>query len=136
MSTYTPIASVTLSSAQSSVTFSGIPQTYTDLVLVSNAVLSSSVGFGIYFNGDTGSNYSFTYLYGDGSSAASGRNNNTARINIGNGGTTYSTYRANIQNYSNSTTFKTVVSNGGMASEIAIAFVGTWRSTAAVNSQT
>jgi len=43
MSTYTPIASVTLSSAQASVTFSSIPQTYTDLVLVVNGSTATSM---------------------------------------------------------------------------------------------
>ena len=73
MSTYTPIASVTLSAATSSVTFSGIPQTYTDLVVVINAGNSGGTGYGIALqcNNDTGSNYSFTQLYGTGSAATS-----------------------------------------------------------------
>ena len=134
--TYEPIATTTLGSNLSTVTFSSISGSYTDLVVISNATLSAGVGFGMYFNSDTGSNYSFTYMYGDGSSAASGRNANTTRINIGNGNTTYSTYKAHIQNYSNTTTYKSVISNGGIGNEIAIAFAGTWRSTSAINSIT
>ena len=134
--TYEPIATTTLTSNQSTVTFSSISGSYTDIVVVANATLSAGVGFGMYFNSDTASNYSFTYLYGDGTSAASGRNANTTRINIGNGNTTYSTYRAQIQNYSNTTTFKSVISNGGIGNEIAIAFAGTWRSTSAITSIT
>jgi len=44
MSTYEPIASQTLGSAASSVTFSSIPQGYTDLVLVLN-VKGSTANF-------------------------------------------------------------------------------------------
>lgn len=134
--TYVPITTTSVTSNVSSVTFSSIPTTYTDLVVVANATLSASVGFGMQFNSDTGSNYSFIYFYGDGSSVAAGQNNNTTRINIGNGGTTYSMYKANIQNYSNSNKYKTVVSIGGKADEIAMIFSGSWRSNSAINSIT
>jgi hypothetical protein len=45
---------------------------------------------------------------------------------------------ANIQNYSNATTYKTVVSRGGAANTgmIVIAYVGLWRSTAAITTIT
>jgi hypothetical protein len=134
--TYEPIATTTLTSNLSTVTFSSISGSYTDLVVISNATLSAGVGFGMYFNSDTSGNYSFTYLYGTGTSALSGRNTSTSRINIGNGNTTFSTYRTHIQNYSNTTTYKTVISNGGIGNEIAIAFAGTWRNTAAITSIT
>jgi hypothetical protein len=74
--TYTLINSQTVSSAVTSVTFSSIPQTYTDLKLA----ISGRSDFGAYYgggtlryNGDTGYNYSFRRLYGDtatGSTAA------------------------------------------------------------------
>ena len=134
--TYEPIATTTLSSNQSTVTFSSIPSTYTDLVVIANATLSTGVGFGIYFNSDTGSNYSFMYVYGDGTNAAAGANATTTRINIGNGNATYSTYKASIQDYANTTTHKTVISSGGLATEYAIAYAGQWRSTSAINSIT
>jgi len=57
MSTYTPIASQTLGSAASSVTFSSIPQGYTDLVLVINSVAASSTNnMDMSFNSDTSAN--------------------------------------------------------------------------------
>ena len=55
MSTYQPIASVTLSSAQSSVTFSGIPQTYTDLVVVVSGYYSGTTYGSFQLNGDSNS---------------------------------------------------------------------------------
>lgn len=69
--TYVPIASQILSSTASSVTFSNIPQTYTDLVLrcsirVNNA--SNSKPIAIRFNGTNGTStlYSWRTLIGRG----------------------------------------------------------------------
>ena len=113
--TYTPITSTTLGSSQSSVNFTSIAQTYTDLVLVVSAKVSSATYdiTAMSINGIT-SGYSKTYLQGDGSSALSGRQ--TAEIRLRGGylpGTNYSnefsvdTYH--FMNYSNTTTYKTVL---------------------------
>ena len=69
--TYTPIASITLGSSASSVTFSSIPQDYRDLVLVVDLGVSSNGETFFEFNSDTGSNYSRVFMRGDGSSATS-----------------------------------------------------------------
>lgn len=61
--TYTLIASNVLSSATTTITFSSIPSTYTDLVLKFTARTnypSQYVSPVIRFNGDTGNNYSYT----------------------------------------------------------------------------
>ncbi len=60
--TYDPIGNVITTSGQSSVTFSSIPSTYTDLRLVGNQIQNNSSGGGtqqlwVRFNGDTGTNY-------------------------------------------------------------------------------
>jgi hypothetical protein len=77
--TYEAIATQTLGSAAASVTFSSIPSTYTDLVLVCNFETSSNAIAGVYiqFNGDTSTNYSSTNLIGNGSTAESSRQNST-----------------------------------------------------------
>jgi hypothetical protein len=69
--TYEPIATTTLG-ANGNITFSSIPATYTDLriVLVSTGATVGAIAY-MRFNGDTATNYSFTSLYGDGTSAAS-----------------------------------------------------------------
>lgn len=72
--TYKKIASTTLTGSQSSVVFSSIPSTYTDLVIkcstrVDGATAASNGGF--YFNGTQGTSYSFTALRGSGSAGAS-----------------------------------------------------------------
>ena len=74
--TYDKIATYTLPSATSSYTFTSIPSTYTDLVLVVSARMTGGGGASaiqLQFNGDTGSNYSITTLNGDGSSATSSK---------------------------------------------------------------
>ena len=86
--TYIPIASTTLSSSAASVTFSSIPQTYTDLV-VRASTRSSLSGFeefvNLRVNGLTTSIYSGTRLRGTGSTASSTRNSNQSTIFAGGG---------------------------------------------------
>ena len=53
--TYVPLATETLSATDASVTFSSIPATYRDLILVWNGQATGSVG--VRINGDTGTNY-------------------------------------------------------------------------------
>lgn len=70
--TYTLIDSTVLGTASSSVTFSSIPATYRDLVLVCDVASAAGGGFGyVQFNGDTGGNYNYVRMLGDGSSTYS-----------------------------------------------------------------
>jgi hypothetical protein len=138
-STYEKIATNTLSSTTSSITFSSIPQTYTDLVIVNRAINTTQQSERLQFNSDTGNNYSVTYLLGTGSSAISGRGTSTNYIDLNYTDTTPATGIAHINNYSNSTTNKTVLTrwNGtGSSDPYVAAYVGVWRNTAAINSIT
>jgi hypothetical protein len=133
--TYEPIATTTLGSAQSSVTFSSISGTYTDLVLIVSGTVSTANNPSLQFNSDTGSNYSWTYLSGNGSSAASGRSSNTTSILTGGFGTsTIANAIYQIQNYSNTTTNKTVINRHNRSDDSVTAWVGLWRNTAAITS--
>lgn len=134
--TYEPIATTTLSTNTASVTFSSISGSYTDLVLVINAGTSnaSEVDCLVRLNDDTGSNYSNTYLYGNGTSAVSGRNTNG---NVGSAGypirpTLVSNIITQFQNYSNTTTYKTFIGKGGAADSMYLTTVNLWRNTAAI----
>lgn len=134
--TYEPIATTTLGSDSASITFSSITGTYTDLILIDNARTATGGGdseLQLQFNSDTGSNYSTTYLYGDGSSAASSRASNQSSIWISRANETAGLGITHIQNYSNSTTYKTVLSRGNSTSYV-FAWVGLWRSTNAITS--
>jgi len=145
--TYTPIASITLGTASTTVTFSSIPQTYTDLIVVAsvgNATTSSNML--IRFNSDTASNYSQTTLAGDGSGAvASNRYSGATNISpiereeISDIANTYSVSTININNYSNTTTYKSTLSRSSTPNSSSPGTdvqAGLWRSTAAITSIT
>jgi hypothetical protein len=140
-STYTPIATTTLGSAQSSVTFSSLGS-YTDIQLVSQFG-STAAGnqVGIRFNGDTGNNYSVTQLNGPMPFGGSWRQANASQSNIWGSpivvGVTNSLINfgsISFQNYSNTTTNKTVLCRYGWADGEVVASVGLWRNTAAITS--
>ena len=136
--TYVALATQTLATATSSVTFSlsGISG-YTDLVLVASSkiVTGSATGILLQFNGDTSSNYSDTYFYGDGTSALSGRVSGQTKMVIGNiNSTNFSPQIINFMNYSNATTYKTTIARSSLAADYAIAYVGLWRSNSAITS--
>lgn len=134
-STYIPIATYTTSGSQTSYTFSSIPSTYTDLVLIANGKVVNNGDFlYVQFNGDTGSNYSRTQVQGTGSAAQSGRGSNETSGYIGVWYSVNSTIRVNFQNYSNTTTYKTYLSRSDAADQNTSAWVGLWRNTAAINS--
>jgi hypothetical protein len=61
--TYEPIATYTFPSAAQSYTFTSIPGTYDDLILiVANETASSGQTIEMSFNGDTGNNYAYANL--------------------------------------------------------------------------
>jgi hypothetical protein len=135
--TYDKIATYTVPSSASSYTFSVIPATYTDIALIVGGTGSGDASIMMRFNGDTGSNYSTTFLYGTGSVAVSGRvANDSWIVAMGRINTTGGASVINIQNYSNTTTNKTVIGRGSGGATLVIAAVGLWRSTAAINSIT
>jgi hypothetical protein len=134
--TYVALQKTTLTSSASSVTLSSIPQTYTDLVLVISGSASASIDLRYTLNSDSGSNYSRTYLVGNGTSAISGRDTSITYLPISALETTQSMSLVSFMNYSNTTTFKTTISRTSAASAFTNAIVGLWRSTAAISSMT
>ena len=137
--TYVAIATQTLGSAAASVTFSSISGSYTDLVIVYSAKSASSTrDMCMTFNSDTATNYSATILSGNGSTATSIRSTSESFIyldtNAANNSTIFNAAIVNIQNYSNSTTYKTILCRSNNADLGVDATVGLWRSTAAITS--
>ena len=137
-STYTPLATTTVAVASSTLAFTSISGSYTDLVLVINA--ANSVGnqdVYIQFNSDTGANYSRTVLRGNGSTAVSARTTGaTSAYLTSASGTSTTSLEFNsitsIQNYSNATTYKTALTRSNTAQYATEAIVNLWRSTAAI----
>lgn len=135
-STYTPIATYTSSGNATSYTFTSIPSTYTDLILVVDGAADVATTTALRVNSDTGSNYSFTYILGDGSNKYSSRGANQTNMLGADISTTRSNLTAHFQNYANTTTNKTVLTRGGGGSISTLASVNLWRSTSAINSIT
>ena len=133
--TYVKLGTTTLTSAQLVVTFSSIPSTYTDLVVIySGSSVTSGQSLDVRLNSDTGTNYSFTGLYGDGSTASSFKVTSSTYGRIANFTTSIGNAIAYFQNYANTNINKTWLSRSNSAGADVIAFTNLWRSTAAISS--
>lgn len=139
-STYSTIATTTLGSSTNTVTFSSIPSTYTDLILVTWVnPTSGGNAFKMYFNSDNaGTTYSQTYIVGNGSTITSVRNVNepNCRFFDNPNPTANVLLITHIMSYANTNVFKTVLSRNNAAASSVEANVNLWRSTAAINSLT
>ena len=152
--TMTLIASNTVGSGGvSSVTFSSIPSTYTDLILKSSTrdtTASVSAQINIQFNGDTAANYDWIRVYGDGGAVTSQKGSTlgspytTYVIGAGDGGSsttsTFGNAELYIPNYANTATYKSssydsVVENNA-ASGYQFLLAGLWKSNSAITSIT
>ena len=99
--TYTPLATVTLGTTAASVTFSSIPATYRDLILVCSLRATVSNQLALFrVNGDSGSNYSYVSL--------TGRGNDTAVSLSGTGTAAYATLDASPASATNAQTLSTI----------------------------
>ena len=145
--TYTLIASNTLSSSAASVTFSSIPNTFTDLVLKgSSRSAGGNQAFAILlrFNSDSATNYSDTTIEGSGSAASSYRESNSVygyitNGNVGSSATanTFSNWELYLPNYTVNSNkpfadFSVTETNATAAKMSADA--GLWRNTATISS--
>jgi hypothetical protein len=141
--TYEPIATTTLGSAAASITLSSIPATYTDLRLVVVMQVDTTNTCFFQYNSDTGSNYSETILWGNGSTANSFTAASRTRIPIGGDIVSASTtlpFLAEIDvfSYAGSTNKTTLVSTSEdfNGSGVTRKQVNLWRNTAAITSIT
>jgi len=144
VSTEVVIATQTINNSPTTVVLSSIPATYTDLriVMVRPGSSGTSAGYPSIsaINGSTTTDKNYTILYGDGSAPATFRSASSSSIILSNGGgTAYSAFTLDVFSYSNTTTFKSMLgtsmsdtNGGGYVDRV----VGTWRSTAAINSIT
>jgi hypothetical protein len=131
--TYTPISTTTLGSSTNSVTFSSIPSTYTDLVLVWTAACDAGVLQRVQFNSDsTTSNYSSAMIY----AATTARYSDSWIYNLAvtvnglNGGQLF------LNDYTSTSKYKTSLSQFGEYGLGVYYATQTWRNTSAVTSIT
>ena len=139
--TYEPIATTTLGSASATITFSSIPSTYTDLILVA-ALIPADAGYPyMRINSDSGTNYSNTRIIGNGTAASSSRatSNTEGFVATGYNANNYTKpvlHTLHFFNYAGST-FKTHLAEASMdgngAGDVQRG-VGLWRSTSAITS--
>ena len=134
--TYEPIATTTLGSATATISFTSITSAYTDIRYVASIKATASSSIRVQLNGDTGANYSSTFLWGDGSSASSFRNTNSNYLT---GSYVVDTvpllWTFDFFSYAGSTN-KTALqthSNDNNGSGEVARVVGLWRNTAAIN---
>jgi hypothetical protein len=143
--TYQLIEAKTLSSAVASITFSSIPSTYTDLIILTSVRASSGGGIsaGLRFNGST-SNYSEQLLYGTGSGVAAATASTTSLqwASLGNQTSTANTFsncQIYIPNYAGSNyksiSTDAVTENNGTGADIYLD-AGLWSDTAIITSIT
>lgn len=134
--TYTPLATVTLGTAISSVTFSSIPATYRDLILVFRGTLTTATNneLELRINSDTGSNYTRLVAYGDGSSAGSITDVfNSYRFSYGNNTNPFTSI-VQFMDYSATDKHKTMLNRESQANRSSSMGAGRWANTAAMTS--
>lgn len=129
------IANITLQASSPAITFSGVPQTYRDLVVVYNGQTVDSGNFDIriHFNGDT-SNFSFVAMGGTGSSTYSYTASSTNTFNPGTGNRTVGVYQ--VMDYSATDKHKTTLIRVNSSNSNVGAGVQRWGSTASITSVT
>jgi hypothetical protein len=135
--TYEPIATTTLSSAATNITFSSIPATYTDLRVVFVGTCTSTGSLLCTFNNDTSPLYSQTILAG-GAAASSSRTIDASQVSLNNNvnlGTVPQARYIDVFSYAGSRNksylAQTIADlNGSGFVEV---YVGIYRSTSAIN---
>ena len=130
--TYTPLATVTLGSSASTVTFSSIPATYRDLVLIIAGTYVTSQGLNLRMNSDT-SNVSTVRMYNTTSDTPS-------VFEVAWGGAPLTSV-TQIMDYSATDKHKTTLCRWGTtgtggATDYTLAIASRWASTAAINTLT
>lgn len=146
--TYDSIQTTTLTTTTTSVTFSNLSSSYTDFLIIiqasTNHTDDGARGY-MRFNSDTGSNYSNTFIRGDGVSSSMTSNKDLSQTYIaygvvGNNSSTFGTQIIHVMNYANTNTIKSTVSRSGTPrsgdnGKLRIT-VGRWNSTSRIDSIT
>ena len=135
VSTYVPLATITLASTDSEIVFSSIPATYRDLVLVGNfAASANGVAIRIRPNSAT-TGFSEVVMYGTGS--GSGVSSTSSNIDLNYSDTTAQQVAiAHIMDYSATDKHKTILrrsGSGASGSNYVWAAAGRWASNDAIN---
>ena len=132
--TYRPLATVTLGSAASSVTFSSIPATYRDLIVVIEGTTATNFNLTTQVNSDTGNNYSTVEANGSSSGTQSFANTSLDRFYAASMQTARTNVTYQFMDYSATDKHKTVLVRNGVGGDRTSMVAGRWASTAAITS--
>jgi hypothetical protein len=137
---YIPLATVTLGGSDSDISFTNIPATFKDIVLVGNWQNSSTASAGrLQVNGDGGSNYNGVWMTGNGSTTSSGSESSQTSARIAgaiSGPDNVFTNMVTITflDYAATDKHKTILSRFGSANRESQATASRWASTSAITS--
>lgn len=135
--THIALANITLSTSDSSIIFSLIPNTYRDLILVISGSTTANADINLIFNSDTAANYSFVYMGGSGSGSgifgAAGSQSGIVLDGYFWRSSEISTCVINIMDYSATDKHKTILSRNNVAGAGIDAFANRYASLSAIN---
>ena len=136
--TYQPLANITLGSSASSVTFSSIPATFRDLVVIQQSKLSTTSYTKGRLNGSSATIYSNVGMRGNGSTAASVAQSTDAEFYpffyFDESTSEFFIATIQIMDYSATDKHKTILSRGNLSGTGVSAQASRWASTDAVTS--
>jgi hypothetical protein len=136
--TYTPLATVTLGSSASSVTFSSIPATYRDLILIVRRTTTTAANIVWRVNNDSGNNYNRVIMLGSTSAGvASASNSNVSSLFLDNGASDTTIpvlHIVQFMDYSATDKHKTVLTRETTTDASTSAIASRWASTPAITS--
>jgi hypothetical protein len=139
---YESIATTTLGTTATSVTFSSIPATYTHLQIRAIILSNTALNTGLRFNSDSGTNYSWHQLIGSGTAASSYgvATQNSALVGyVGGVASTPEAVVIDVLDYANTSKYKTLRTlegNDMNGTGYVGLWSGLWQSTSAVTSIT
>lgn len=149
LTSYDSIATITLGSDQSSVTFNSIPSTYKHLqirgITQNNEYYTASQSYKLQFNSDTNTNYSYHGFYGNSAGTGIMQTASYSAIGfydsprIGNGANYYGPFILDILDYADTNKYKTTRTLCGFdvnGSGYIGLYSGNWRSTSVITSIT
>ena len=139
VSTYVALATVTLAATDTSITFSSIPASYRDLILVMDYSINSTGGEArIEINADDGSNYPEVRMINanSGFSPSGGNSATSTNTYLRPGVSPASKFWSIIQfmDYSATDKHKTILSRTNNTDEYVVAKATRWANTSAINS--
>lgn len=134
--TRTALATTTLASNAASVTFGSISGSYRDLIVSVTGSATDYEYVMLQYNSDTGSNYTWVNMIGDGSAVSGGAGTwNGAKV--GRFSTTanvVSNLQANVMDYSATDKHTTTLARGNSPDEMTMGICSRWANTAAITS--